>query len=81
MIYVLLHAAGVRVPGLGEPSGFGGYALRLLGAGLIGAGVAGISATVLARHVQSEKKRRAAFLASFAVPIRPRPLSVALPAI
>jgi hypothetical protein len=56
-------------------------ALRLLGAGLIGAGVAGISATVLARHVQSEKKRRAAFLASFAVPIRPRPLSVALPAI
>jgi len=81
MSYVLLHAAGVPVPGLGEPSGFGGYALRFLGAAFIGAVAGGIGGMLLARHARGEKKRRAAFLASFDAPIPPRPRPAALPVV
>jgi hypothetical protein len=67
IFYVLLQSMGVPLPGWREPSSVGGYALRILIAGLVGAALGFILSSFMSWHAKGERRRRAAFLASFKV--------------
>jgi hypothetical protein len=66
IVCVVLQSMGVPLPGLGEPSTPGGHALRVLGAGFVGAAIGFILSSVVAWHAKGQSGRRVAFLSSFA---------------
>ncbi|HEX5220532.1 MAG TPA: hypothetical protein VFZ59_13260 [Verrucomicrobiae bacterium] len=65
MSYVLMKAAGVPLPGLGDAPGLGSLAFGLLVAGVLGALVGRIIGVALTRHAKGKQARHVAFLASF----------------